>query len=113
MIKKSKISIPEWLQKIAKKYNIPETIILHGRTTQDKTVLELCGAVEGERSGLKNPQFNYKIITEFPYTVHGKEGDFVGIDFSGGPFVFKNDKITDNLTVVDIESHLITFEIKK
>ena len=112
-MKKSKLAIPEGLQKIAQKYRIPEIIPLRERTRQVETVLVLCGAVEGERSGLKNPQFNYKIIAEFPYTLHGKEGDYIGIDFSGGPTLWKWHELTENLFLENIEPPMLTFEYKK
>lgn len=111
MIEKSKISISEGLQNIAKKYKIPEIIPLQERTRDIETVLVFCGYVEGDNCGLEKPQFNYRILAEFPYTLHGEKEDYKGIDFSGGPTLWKENKIADNLLLVNIEHNLLTFEI--
>lgn len=112
-MKKNKTSIPEGLQKIAQKYRIPEIIPLRERTRQVETVLVLCGAVEGPNSGLRYPQFNYKIIAEFPYSLHGKEGDYSGVDFSGGPTLWKWNEITENLFLENIEPPMLTLEYRE
>lgn len=106
-------SIPEGLQKIAQKYRIPEIIPLRERTRQVETVLVLCGAVEGPNCGLRHPQFNYKIIAEFPYSLHGKEGDYEGVDFSGGPTLWNGHELIENLFLENIEPHMLTLEYRE
>lgn len=93
------------LESMSKEQNVPLNFNLYTRRGNCETTLELVAYI----STMSSTKFKYEIKASYPYTLTGKPGKYVAIDFSEGPNLHIGSFI-GNLKIVDINPPFITFE---